>query len=84
MTELASFWCGGALGPIELASLRSFLGQGDSITVFSPHPLDLPEGVIWRDAQERHPLYGWRKQRRLMVDKVHALRHLIAARRDRG
>lgn len=34
-----------------------------------------------RDREDRHPLYGLRKQRRLWVNKAHALRHKLAARR---
>jgi len=34
-----------------------------------------------RDRQDRHPLYGLRKQRRLFTNKAHALRHKLAARR---
>lgn len=53
MADLASFWVGDRLGPIEIASLRSFLRHGDRMTVYSPTPLEqLPDGVLWRDAGE--------------------------------
>lgn len=55
MQKLASFWCGKALGPVELTSIRSFLHHGDQITVYSPVRLELPEGAIWRDASEIMP-----------------------------
>ncbi|WP_152988233.1 hypothetical protein [Paracoccus sp. MKU1] len=56
MVDLASFWVGDRLGPIEIASLQSFLRHGDRITLFSPTPLaDLPPGVIWRDANGIFP-----------------------------
>lgn len=56
MAELASFWVGERLGPVEIASLRSFLRHGDRITVYSPGPLaGLPEGAVWRDASEVMP-----------------------------
>lgn len=38
-------------------------------------------GAGRREKADRHPLYGWRKQRRLFTDKAIALRHKIAARR---
>jgi len=56
MAELGTFWTGGPLGPIELASLRSFRRYGDCVTVYSPHPMtDLPEGVMWCDASDVMP-----------------------------
>lgn len=33
-----------------------------------------------REKSDRHPLYSLRKQRRLLTDKAHALRHKLAAR----
>lgn len=53
--RLGSFWAGGRLGVLELASLRSFLRQGHRITVFSPEPMELPAGVEWRDANSIMP-----------------------------
>lgn len=73
MAELASFWIGNGLGPIEMASLRSFLRHGDSVTVFSPSPLaDLPGGVTWRDAREILPAQGILRDRRTSSPAPHA------------
>jgi len=53
LKELASLWIGPHLGPIEQASIRSFLGFGHKLTVFSyDHIGNCPEGVIQRDARE--------------------------------
>ncbi|MBW7922798.1 MAG: glycosyltransferase family 25 protein [Rubellimicrobium sp.] len=41
---------------------------------------DIDDGAGRRERQGRHPLYGWRKQRRLFTDKAIALRHKLAAR----
>lgn len=43
---------------------------------------DIDSGAGRREKQDRHPLYGWRKQRRLFTDKAIALRHKIAAQSD--
>lgn len=51
-------------------------------------PLAVPSGVQSiidqgperREKTSRHPFYGLRKQRRLWVNKAHALRHKLAAR----
>lgn len=50
MAELATLWIGDRLGPIEAASLRSFLRQGDRITVYAYHDLAVPDGVHLADA----------------------------------
>lgn len=67
MAELASFWVGGQLGPVEIASLRSFRRYGHPVTIYSPSRMDdLPEGVIWGDASEIMPsqkiLLHWKSQ----------------------
>lgn len=41
---------------------------------------DIDSGAGRREKLDRHPLYGWRKQRRLFTDKAIALRHKLAAR----
>lgn len=56
MADLASFWAGSTLGPIEIASARSFLRHGDRLTIYAPGPIgNLPEGLIWRNADEIMP-----------------------------
>lgn len=50
----ATLWVG-PLGPIEYASMESFLRFGHRIIVYSYAPLALPEGVEWRDANEVYP-----------------------------
>lgn len=55
MRELATLWVGD-LGPIEYASIASFLRHGHRLTVYSYAPLDgLPTGVEGRDANEILP-----------------------------
>lgn len=55
MADLASFWVGDSLGPIELASIKSLQAQGDQVTIFSPHPITLPEGVRCENADTIMP-----------------------------
>ncbi len=56
MADLASFWAGDRLGPIEIASARSFLRHGDRLTVYSPQPIaNLPAGVEAGDARSILP-----------------------------
>lgn len=51
--QVASLWIGNRLGPIELASIRSFCRQGHDFTLFSYEPLEnCPSDVITRDARE--------------------------------
>lgn len=53
MKSVASLWIGERLGPIELASIRSFQRQGHVFTLFAYEPLEnCPEDVILRDARE--------------------------------
>ena len=54
MRELATLWVGN-LGPIEYASIASFLRHGHRLTIYSYDRLDVPEGVDWRDANEILP-----------------------------
>jgi hypothetical protein len=57
VADLATLWIGGKLGPIECASLGSFLRHGDKVTVYAMQPIsNLPEGVVCRDAFEVLPL----------------------------
>lgn len=49
--ELACLWIGDSLGDIEIASAKSFLNQGDSLTLYSYSPVsNVPEGVRQEDA----------------------------------
>ena len=53
LQSMASLWIGKRLGPIELASIRSFRRQGHDFTLFAYEPLEnCPEDVILRDARE--------------------------------
>ncbi|SEN61167.1 hypothetical protein SAMN04489859_10119 [Paracoccus alcaliphilus] len=85
MAELASFWVGDRLGPIEIASLRSFLRQGDHVTVYSPAPMEgLPEGVLWRDASEIMPCDRIIRHRRTQSPALHSdlFRYQLLAKTD--
>ncbi|MFV0292632.1 MAG: hypothetical protein ACK5II_05230 [Paracoccus sp. (in: a-proteobacteria)] len=54
--SLATLWVGEHLGPIELASIASFLRMGNPLTVYSYAPItNLPPGVQGRDANEVYP-----------------------------
>lgn len=54
--SLATLWVGERLGPIELASVESFLRMGNPLTVYSYEPIkNLPGAVIGRDASEVLP-----------------------------
>ncbi|MDT1062800.1 hypothetical protein RM190_13055 [Paracoccus sp. CPCC 101403] len=54
--SLATLWVGERLGPIELASVASFLRVGNPLTVYSYAPIaNLPAGVLARDAREVLP-----------------------------
>lgn len=51
--QVATLWIGNRLGPIELASIRSFRRQGHDFTLFTYQNLEnCPEDVIVRDARE--------------------------------
>lgn len=53
---LATLWVGERLGPIELASIESFLRMGNPLTVYSYAPIaNLPAAVRARDAAEVLP-----------------------------
>lgn len=85
MAELASFWVGDTLGPIEIASLRSFLRQGDRITVYSPGPLlGLPDGVLWRNASEVMPADRIIRHRKTGSPALHSdlFRYQLMAKTD--
>lgn len=84
MAELASFWVGGPLGPIEIASIKSFLRHGDNITVFSPHPLELPEGARWADANEIYPSETIIRHRKTGSAALHSdlFRYALMAKTD--
>lgn len=56
LRRVASLWIGKSLGPIELASIRSFLRQGHAFTLFAYEPLEnCPPEVNLRDAREIFP-----------------------------
>lgn len=53
LRELASLWIGGALGQMEIASLKSLMHLGHPVTLFSYSPVpNVPVGVRTRDAAE--------------------------------
>lgn len=53
LKQVASLWIGNRLGPIELASIRSFRRQEHDFTLFSYEPIEnCPPDVIARDARE--------------------------------
>ena len=55
MRDLATLWVG-PLGPIEYASIASFLRHGHFLTIYSYGTLDgVPSGVEFRDANEILP-----------------------------
>lgn len=82
MANLASFWVGDSLGPIELACLASFRRHGDDITLFSPTPLQLPAGVRWRDANDIMPCHRILKYRVNNSPALHADLFRYALMRD--
>ncbi|SMO71823.1 hypothetical protein [Paracoccus laeviglucosivorans] len=56
--SLATLWVGDRLGPIELASVASFLRMGNPLTVYSYAPIqNLPPAVQARDANEVLPTH---------------------------
>lgn len=56
MVALGSLWIGKVLGPIELASIASFLRTGHDLTLYSYGDIaNLPPGVDLRDAAEIMP-----------------------------
>lgn len=53
LKDVASLWIGRKLGPIELASIRSFQQQGHIFTLFGYDPIEnCPSDVRFRDARE--------------------------------
>ena len=51
--EVGTLWIGGALSWLEQLCLRSFVDQGQQITLFSYEDIpNVPEGVIRRDGRE--------------------------------
>lgn len=56
MATVASLWIGNTLGAIEIASIRSFLGQGDDFILYTYGPVqNIPEGTQTRDARKIFP-----------------------------
>lgn len=54
MRSLATFWSG-TLGPIEYASIASFLRYGHPLTIYAYEEIVVPSGVRLRDAAEVFP-----------------------------
>ncbi|WP_406870547.1 hypothetical protein ABEB22_13340 [Thioclava sp. 'Guangxiensis'] len=53
MREIGTLWIGGRLSWLEILCLKSFVDQGQNITLFSYEPIgNVPEGVIQRDGRE--------------------------------
>jgi hypothetical protein len=51
--EVGTLWIGGSLSWLEQLCLKSFVDQGQKITLFSYEPIpNVPEGVIRRDGRE--------------------------------
>lgn len=51
--EVGTLWIGGALSWMEQLCLKSFVDQGQRITLFSYHDIpNVPDGVIRRDGRE--------------------------------
>ncbi len=51
--EVGTLWIGGALSWMEQLCLKSFVDQGQKITLFSYEPIpNVPKGVIQRDGRE--------------------------------
>ncbi|RGP37895.1 hypothetical protein [Pseudotabrizicola alkalilacus] len=51
--EVGTLWIGGSLSWMEQLCLKSFVDQGQQITLFSYEPIpNVPEGVIRRDGRE--------------------------------
>ncbi|WP_339107546.1 hypothetical protein [Thioclava sp. GXIMD4216] len=53
MREIGTLWIGGRLSWLEILCLKSFVDQGQKITLFSYGPIEnVPDGVILRDGRE--------------------------------
>ncbi len=53
LREVGTLWIGGALSWMEQLCLKSFVDQGQKITLFSYEDIpNVPEGVIRRDGRE--------------------------------
>ncbi len=51
--EVATLWIGGSLSWLEQLCMKSFVDQGQSITLFSYSPIpNVPKGVVQRDGRE--------------------------------
>jgi len=56
-SELASFWVGGKLSPLEQASAISFMSQGHKFILYVMDDVkEIPNGVIVKDAREILPI----------------------------
>jgi SAM-dependent methyltransferase len=54
-TVFSGFWHGPDLGALRRACLHSFVRMGHSFQLFTYQPLDVPDGVLLRDANEIIP-----------------------------
>ena len=53
MREVGTLWIGGRLSWLEQLCLKSFVDEGQRITLFSYHDIpNLPAGVVRRDGRE--------------------------------
>ncbi len=83
MRRLATLWVG-PLGPIEYASIASFLRFGHSLTLYSYAPIEVPTGVEWRDANEVYPAASVASYRKEGSPSLHSnfFRYALMARTD--
>ena len=73
MATVASLWIGNTLGPIEMASIRSFLGQGDDFILYTYGPVqNIPEGTQTRDAREIFPTETIIRHKKTGSPAIHA------------
>jgi hypothetical protein len=55
MADFFSFWYRGKLTPIEQLCLTSFISKGHSVDLYSYYNVDVPTGVVLRDASSIIP-----------------------------
>ena len=86
MADLASFWIGDRLGPIEVASLQSFLRFGDHMTLYCVgNVAGVPKGVECRPASEIMPCDNILRHRKTGSPALHSdlFRYQLLARTDK-
>ena len=73
MATVASLWIGDRLGPIEQASIRSFLKVGDTFILYAYNPIiGIPPGVEVKDAQEILPCTRIIRHKKTGSPAIHA------------